>query len=107
IAAERLHRVATRLFEAVDTPADLAREVVDILIRSNLSGHDSHGVQLIPGYLVGAGEGRVKSDARPTIVEETATTALVSGHWGWGQVTAAFGATVAIEKARQSKVAVV
>src|SRR5438270_5837851 len=91
VKAERLHKVATALFRAGGTPDDITKDVVDILINSNLAGHDSHGVQLIPNYMRMVKEGRVTADARPTIVEETASTALVSGHWGWGQLTAAFG----------------
>src|SRR5919201_1514007 len=37
----------------------------------------------------------------------TATTALVSGHWGWGQMTAAYGTEVALRKAKESKIAAV
>lgn len=107
LSADRLHAVASALFRANGTPDDITREVVDILIESNLAGHDSHGVQLIPNYMQAAKDGRVIADARPSIVEETETTALVSGHWGWGQQTAAYGAKVAIEKARRMKVAVV
>ncbi|HEY3111135.1 MAG TPA: Ldh family oxidoreductase [Chloroflexota bacterium] len=107
VPAERLRKVATALFRAVGTPDDVTGTVVDILIESNLAGHDSHGVQLIPGYMKGAQEGRTVASARPTIVEETATTALVSGHWGWGQMTAAYGTEVAIRKARESKIAAV
>lgn len=107
VPAQRLHAVATALFEAGGTPPDIAKDVVDILIESNLAGHDSHGVQLIPGYMRLVQQGAVHPAARPTILEETATTALVSGHWGWGQLTAAFGTDVAIRKANESKIAAV
>jgi uncharacterized oxidoreductase len=107
IKAERLHKVASALFQAAGTPEDITKDVVDILIESNLAGHDSHGVQLIPGYMRMVKEGRVKPDARPEIVEETPTTALVAGRWGWGQLTGAFGTDVAIRKARESKISMV
>src|SRR5438552_7116636 len=96
VQAQRLHKVALALFKAAGTPDDIATSVVDILIESNLAGHDSHGVQLIPNYMSGVKNGTIVADARPSIVEETATTALVSGHWGWGQQTAAYGAELAI-----------
>jgi LDH2 family malate/lactate/ureidoglycolate dehydrogenase len=107
VQAQRLHKVALALFKAAGTPDDVAQAVVDILIESNLAGHDSHGVQLIPNYMNGVKTGTIVADARPSIVEETATTALVSGHWGWGQQTAAYGAEVAIRKAKESKIAAV
>jgi LDH2 family malate/lactate/ureidoglycolate dehydrogenase len=54
-----------------------------------------------------AKKGSVVPAARPTVVEETATTALVSGHWGWGQLAAAYATDVAIRKAKESKIAAV
>jgi LDH2 family malate/lactate/ureidoglycolate dehydrogenase len=105
--AARLHRVASAIFTAAGTPDDITTEVVDNLIRSNLSGHDSHGVQLIPNYMRTVKEGGTKPDARPSIIQETPATALVSGHWGWGQLTAAFAADVAIRKARESHISLV
>lgn len=107
IPAERLHAVASALFKAAGTPDDITKDVVDILIESNLAGHDSHGVQLIPNYMRLVKEGRVKPDARPEIVEETPTTALVAGRWGWGQLTGAFGTDVASRKAREHHVSMV
>ena len=107
IEASKLHAVASALFMAVGTPEDITSEVVDILIESNLTGHDSHGVQLIPGYMKLAQKGAVVATARPRIVEETATTALVSGNWGWGQYTAAYGTNLGIEKAKVTKIAAI
>jgi uncharacterized oxidoreductase len=106
IPVERLRGVSLALFRAVGTPDDTAQEVTDIIVGSNLAGHDSHGVQLIPNYL-GRSLDRHVPDARPEIVEESETTALVAGRWGWGQATAAFGTRIAIEKARRTKIAIV
>jgi LDH2 family malate/lactate/ureidoglycolate dehydrogenase len=107
IKAERLRAVASAIFRRLGTPDDVADETVEILIASNLAGHDSHGVQLIPNYARLVEGGRVVPAARPEIVEESATTALVAGRWGWGQYTAAWGTEVALRKARASKIALV
>lgn len=107
IPASRLRSVALAIFRAVGTPEDVATETVDILIESNLAGHDSHGVQLIPSYVRFAKEGHVLAEARAEVVQETPTTALVAGRWGWGQHTAAYATRVAVRKAREMKVAVV
>jgi LDH2 family malate/lactate/ureidoglycolate dehydrogenase len=107
IGSERLRAVATAIFTALGTPKDVTEETVEILIASNLAGHDSHGVQLIPNYARLVEQGRVVPTARPEIVDESATTALVAGRWGWGQYTAAWGTEVALGKARESKIAVV
>ncbi|HEY3082335.1 MAG TPA: Ldh family oxidoreductase [Chloroflexota bacterium] len=107
IDSQRLRAVATAIFRGLGTPDDVTDETVEILIASNLAGHDSHGVQLIPNYARQVEQGRVVPSARPEIVEESATTALVAGRWGWGQYTAAWGTNVALRKARESKIAVV
>lgn len=107
IPAARLQAIALSLLEAMGTPSDSARETASILVESNLAGHDSHGVQLLPTYARFAREGRVVPGGRPRVVEETATSALVAGGWGWGQYTAAVGTEIAIRKARESRVAVV
>ncbi|HEV8636063.1 MAG TPA: Ldh family oxidoreductase [Chloroflexota bacterium] len=107
ITSERLRAVATAIFTGLGTPRDIADDTVEILIASNLAGHDSHGVQLIPNYARLVEEGRVAPAARPEILEQSATTALVAGRWGWGQHTAAWGTGVALRKAGESKIAVV
>ena len=45
--------------------------------------------------------------ARPSITKETPTTAVVDGNWAFGQITARYATTVAIEKARTQQVAAV
>jgi len=46
-----LHRLASRIFEAAGSNPEEARVIADHLIDANLSGHDSHGVGLIPDHL--------------------------------------------------------
>ena len=103
ITSERLRAVATAIFTGLGTPRDIADDTVEILIASNLAGHDSHGVQLIPNYARLVEEGRVAPAARPEILEESATTALVAGRWGWGQHTAAWGDSLVEEKTAAEK----
>ena len=51
-------------------------------------------------------EGYIQPAARPAIVRETPTSALVTGNWTFGHVAAKYAAEVAIEKARKQNVAV-
>lgn len=106
-SAAQLLTITERIFRAAGAPADLAREVADGLVGSNLAGHDSHGVLRIPFYLDMIEEGQLIPDARPSIIRETPTIALVDGHWGWGHVSAKYGTDVAIRKAKASGTAVV
>ncbi|MFN8525974.1 MAG: Ldh family oxidoreductase [Chloroflexota bacterium] len=106
-SAAQLQKVTERIFEAVGAPADLAKEMGETLVGANLAGHDSHGVIRIPAYLQMIKDGRMDPAARPEVIRETATTALVDGKWGFGQVSAKFGTSVAIKKAKESQTSVV
>jgi LDH2 family malate/lactate/ureidoglycolate dehydrogenase len=102
-----LRQVTETIFTAAGAPADLATEMADALVGANLAGHDSHGVIRIPAYLRMIKEGRLDPKARPEVIKETATTALVDGKWTFGHVAAKYGTSVAIKKAKESGTAVV
>lgn len=102
-----LHRVTAAIFSAAGAPADVADQVAQTLVDNHLAGHDSHGILRIPQYLASIRAGDLVPAARPTVLEETAGTALVSGNWAFGQVTAAFAADLATEKAQRERVAAV
>jgi len=101
-SVQELRTVTEKIFTAAGAPADLAIEMADALVGANLAGHDSHGVIRIPAYLGLIKDGALDPTARPVVIEETATTALVDGKWGFGHVSAKFGTSVAIKKAKES-----
>ena len=107
MSAERLRDVTRRVFEAAGTPADLASDMAKILVESNLTGHDSHGIIRIPYYVKQIKEGTLDPKARPEVIGETPGSALVDGKNAFGHVAAAFGTEVAIRKAKESKAVVV
>ena len=72
-----------------------------------MAGHDSHGVLRIPEYLKSIGAGEIVPSARPEILSETMTTALVGGNWAFGQLTGTYAVDLAIAKAKQNQVSVV
>ncbi len=106
-SAAELRQVTEAIFTAAGAPADLATEMADALVGANLAGHDSHGVIRIPAYLRLIAEGRLDPKARPEVIKETATTALVDGKWTFGHVAAKYGTDVAIKKAKASGTAAV
>ncbi len=107
MSAQRLQDVTQRVFVAAGTPPDLATQMAEILVESNLVGHDSHGIIRIPAYIEQIRKGTLIPDARPEVVEETPGSALVDGRYAFGHIAAAFGTEVAIRKAKESKAAVV
>ena len=84
-----------------------ARCVAEHLARSNLLGHDSHGVSCLVMYLDALSDGFIDPTASPKVIRDMGSIAVVSGSWTFGQVGAEFAAKVAIEKAKQHKVAIV
>jgi hydroxycarboxylate dehydrogenase B len=87
---EPLERFVAALFQAAGADCDVAGEVARHLVRANLSGHDSHGVIRIPQYFAQIAAGEMQPTARPSVVRETAVTALIDAHRGLGQFATAF-----------------
>jgi uncharacterized oxidoreductase len=101
----KLREVARRVFVAVGCPEPVARRVGDALVDANLVGHDSHGVIRIPQYVAAVRDGEVVPAAEPKVIRETASSALVDGQWGFGQVTAERATRLAVEKAKAQGIA--
>ena len=103
---EILRGVTAAIFRATGAPADLALQVAEVLVDNHMAGHDSHGILRIPEYVRSVQAGEIDPTARPRILEESATSALVSGNWAFGQITGNFAADLAIEKAKRERVVV-
>ena len=105
IAAERLTEIGRALFEAAGTPPEEAELVMRHIVGANLVGHDSHGVIQIPTYIERIKVGHIVPGAPWTIVQESATTTVVDGHWGFGYVANERAMRLTIDKARKANVA--
>ncbi len=104
---DRVQAFAGAVFEAAGAPRDIADFMAYSLVLADLSGHPSHGVIRIPQYMALQAEGQIVVDARPSIVKESESTALVSGNKGFGHFTGKFAMEQAIARARDCQVAVV
>lgn len=100
IKAETLVEIAVSILTAKGTPQNDAHVVAWHLVRSNLSGHDSHGILRLPYYLKVIKEGKIVPGAKPRIVRESASTTLLDGNWNFGQVTGKLAMELAVEKAK-------
>jgi len=106
-SADELIRIGRKIFEAVGAPSDIADRVTGALVDANLVGHDSHGVIRIPQYVNAINGGEVLPAARPSILRETSSTALVDGQWAFGQVSAGFATRLALGKAEAEGISLV
>src|SRR6201993_2021581 len=102
IAAERLNEIGRALFVAAGTPPGEAETVMRHVVAANLAGHDSHGVIQIPTYIERIKVGHIVPGAPWKIVQESPTTTVVDGHWGFGYVINERAMRLTIEKAEKS-----
>lgn len=105
--ADELRELVTKILRSAGANEPNAVAVAQHLVLANLCGVDTHGVCHVAGYVKDIREGLIVPTAWPEVHQETASTALVSGHWTFGQTGARFAMEVAIEKAKAENVAIV
>jgi uncharacterized oxidoreductase len=99
IPAGRLNGLVRLLFEAAGASAREAGLVADHLVESNLRGHDSHGVGMIPTYVRNLVAGELKLNQPLERVLDTGSMLVCDGKLGLGQVMAHDAVDLAIERA--------
>ena len=104
--AHELTRHVVRIFRATGAPTEEAEQVATHLVEANLKGHDSHGVIHIESYVQGARAGRIRPGVATEVEQETATTAVLNGHWNYGQVVGRNTMDIAIAKAQAEGVGI-
>ena len=105
VSAERLTEIAKGLLIGAGAPEDEATTVARLSIAANLAGHDSHGIIMIPSYIERMKVGHIVPGAKWEITQESPTTTVIDGHWGFGYVATEKAMRYTIEKARTQNVA--
>ena len=105
VQADRLTRVGSALLKAAGASEEEADAVAVGCVNANLAGHDSHGVIAIPTYIDRITAGHIVPGATWTIVQESPTTTVIDGHWGFGFHVNAKAMALTIEKAKTANVA--
>lgn len=107
IPADELKALARSIYVGIGASAHEAETVADLLVSSNLAGHDSHGVIRCAQYATAVENGKIRLGTESVVERETAATAVMNGNWGFGHVTAVDAMNLAIEKARTASVGIV
>ncbi|HVR69704.1 MAG TPA: Ldh family oxidoreductase [Vicinamibacteria bacterium] len=68
--AEDLLACASALLRAAGLPADRAAVVAEVLLESDLLGHDTHGLALLPAYLKDLDAGRMATAGDPDVLRD-------------------------------------
>src|SRR5438128_12261106 len=105
VQADRLARIGTALLRAAGASDEEASAVATGCVNANLAGHDSHGVIAIPTYIDRVKAGHIVPGAKWTIVQESPTTTVIDGHWGFGFHVNAKAMEMTINKAKTANVA--
>jgi uncharacterized oxidoreductase len=105
VPAERLREIGKALLMANKVPEDEASTVARHVVNANLAGHDSHGVIMLPNYIDRVRANQIVPGAPFTIVQESPTTTVVDGNWGFGYVINEKAMQLTIEKAEKSNIA--
>ena len=71
---------------ACGSSSEEAEKVVANLVMANLSGHDSHGVGMLPRYVDAVLEGGLSPNASVQTVLDTGSLLTLNGQRGYGQV---------------------
>ena len=113
VAPEPLRAVVRRVLDAAGCEAEQQAVVADHLVLCNLTGHDSHGVQMLPAYIHGVHGGYLVpnkgiaiaggGDGGPML---TIDGQDAEGKRGFGQSMCREATLLAIERAREHGVCV-
>jgi LDH2 family malate/lactate/ureidoglycolate dehydrogenase len=106
IGAGPLHVFTAGIFRRCGMLSGDASLVADTLVSADLRGVHSHGVLRVPDYAGKLLRGGVDPVGEPRVVKDAAAALVIDGGNSMGQVSASFAMSRAIERARQSNVAV-
>ncbi|MCR9139913.1 MAG: malate/lactate/ureidoglycolate dehydrogenase [Alphaproteobacteria bacterium] len=106
ISAERLTELTEAIIRHGSDNQAASRQVAQLLVEANLTGHDSHGVGVLPAYMDSIWAGQLHPDAEAEIVSDKGPFLLVDGHRGFGQLVAKQAMELAIERAGRHHFAV-
>jgi uncharacterized oxidoreductase len=98
-AADLTARVAA-IITAAGSSAEEAQTVASNLVLANLSGHDSHGVGMVPRYVDAVLEGGLKPNTGVRTVLDMGTLLTLDGQRGYGQVVGAQAMELGIARAK-------
>src|SRR6476659_9233805 len=107
VQADRLTSIGAALLRAAGASDEEARAAAVGCVNANLAGHDSHGIIAVPTYIDRIKVGHIVPGAKWTIVQESPTTTVIDGNWGFGFHVNAKAMALTIEKAKTTHVAAV
>ena len=104
---KKLYELAVEMFIRYGFSREDSEKVADVILTSDRFGVESHGVNRLTLYPFGIDIGRIKVDAKPEVVEDRLSMAVIDAHDGMGQLASIQGMQLAIDKAKKYGVGMV
>src|SRR5688572_24675130 len=102
-----LEKAVAALAAAGGSDAAEARAVAENLVMANLSGHDSHGIGMMPRYVEALLEGGLHPNRKPEVKLDAGALLVLDGQAGYGQSIGLDATMMAISRAKQHGTAIV
>jgi uncharacterized oxidoreductase len=99
--AAALRSEMAAILVAAGSSVQEARTVADNLVLANLSGHDSHGVGMVPRYVDAVLEGGLKPNASVKVSLDAGALLALDGQRGYGQVVGEQAMALAMARAKE------
>jgi hydroxycarboxylate dehydrogenase B len=100
IAVEKLRVAIQQVVAGFGSSAQEVEEVSNNLIEANLTGHDSHGIGMLPRYAEAFAEGGLKPNAHVQTVLDAGVMLRLDGEAGFGQMIGREAMELGITRAR-------
>ena len=107
IPADQLRQQISHIIQMTGSEIAEAEQVAANLVMANLSGHDSHGVGMVPRYVDAVLEGGLSPNTGVKVVLDTGPLLNLDGQRGYGQITGVQAMEMGIERAKQHGVCTV
>ena len=99
LQSDDLHNTVASILTAAGSSADEAHTVAANLVMANLSGHDSHGVGMVPRYVEAVLEGGLIPNAAAKVTSDIGSMLALDGQRGYGQVIGLTALDMSIKRA--------
>ena len=101
-----LTEICREIVRGAGSRAEEPRLVADNLVHANLTGHDSHGIGMLPRYIQCVHSGVLRPNQHARVLADHGAVVSVDGGAGYGQVIGGEAMDIGIERAREHGVCV-
>ena len=103
---ESLMRLANSVLAVLGCNEEESQIVADHLVQANLTGHDSHGIGMLPTYALQVFDGNMVPNQTPTLAPPVGAISVVDAHLGFGHRMALLGLDHAMQSIDEHRVAI-